>query len=301
MQNSKTPDHVNHPSHYGGDSTYEAVNVIEAWNLGWHLGSAVKYIARAGKKPNNPELQDLKKARWCIDRRIALLENPKNIPNRIMRSPYSHGLTFDEALKLMMDGKLIAHTHLEPNEHLYFSNGEVFYGHGGKASISFLAALPPQFYEVIKLDGEQALTPEQCTGVLQVAEPAPSQESTDLFTRDEAYKKMKQGHGVSNIEWDLNDFIYMIDDQVFDAKGGTVYPLAEDGYYIAGKHGSRMTFTWQQIRPIMIRTGKRVSNIEWAANSFMEYKNGRIVDESGDLILLHVFAETSQSFYIINP
>lgn len=77
MQNSKTPDHINHPSHYGGDSTYEAVNVIEAWGLGWHCGSAVKYIARAGKKPNNPELQDLKKARWYIDRRIAQLEGNK--------------------------------------------------------------------------------------------------------------------------------------------------------------------------------------------------------------------------------
>jgi hypothetical protein len=35
---------VNHPAHYGGDTTYEAIKVIEAWNLGFHDGNAVKYI-----------------------------------------------------------------------------------------------------------------------------------------------------------------------------------------------------------------------------------------------------------------
>jgi len=219
MQNSKTPDHVNHPSHYGGDSTYEAVNVIEAWGLGWHCGSAVKYIARAGKKPNNPELQDLKKARWYIDRKIAQLENPKNIPNRIMRSPYSLGLTFDEALKLMMDGKFIAHTHLEPNEHLYFSNGEVFYGNGGKASISFLAALPPQFYEVVMLQGEQALTPEQCNGVLQVAEP-----QKQLLTWEQADAALKAGKKVSHLEWAANEFLSSKDGFYFDEVGNVHHP-----------------------------------------------------------------------------
>ena len=103
MPNSKTPDQVNHPSYYGGDSTYEAVNVIEAWNLGWHLGSAVKYIARAGKKPNNPELQDLKKARWCIDRRIAQLEKPNNaVP---VAEPEKQLLTFIEARNFLRRNK----------------------------------------------------------------------------------------------------------------------------------------------------------------------------------------------------
>lgn len=215
MQNSKTPDHINHPSHYGGNSTYEAVNVIEAWGLGWHCGSAVKYIARAGKKPNNPELQDLKKARWYIDRKIAQLENPKNIPNRIMRSPYSLGLTFDEALKLMMDGKFIAHTHLEPNEHLCFSNGEVFYGNGGKASISFLAALPPQFYEVVMLQGEQALTPEQCNGVLPVTEP-----QKQLFTWEQADAALKAGKKISHLEWLGNEYIEFRGGYYFNECGG---------------------------------------------------------------------------------
>jgi hypothetical protein len=63
---------VNHPAHYGGaDNPYEAIKVIEAWGLGFCLGNAVKYIARAGKK--DATVQDLKKARWYIDRAISNL------------------------------------------------------------------------------------------------------------------------------------------------------------------------------------------------------------------------------------
>lgn len=65
---------VNHPSHYGGeDNTYEAIKVIEAWNLDFSLGNVIKYISRAGKK--SPDLvEDLKKARWYLDRFISNLE-----------------------------------------------------------------------------------------------------------------------------------------------------------------------------------------------------------------------------------
>jgi uncharacterized protein DUF3310 len=59
---------VNHPAHYGGDTTYEAIKVIEAWGLGFHLGNTVKYIARAGKKSD--QLEDLKKAAWYLQRKI---------------------------------------------------------------------------------------------------------------------------------------------------------------------------------------------------------------------------------------
>lgn len=64
---------VDHPSHYGGaDNPYEAIKVIEAWDLGFHLGNTVKYICRAGKK--SALLEDLKKARWYLDRAVAQLE-----------------------------------------------------------------------------------------------------------------------------------------------------------------------------------------------------------------------------------
>ena len=66
---------INHPEHYGGDSMYEAIKVIEAWDLDFHLGNTVKYISRAGKKEVDKELQDLKKALWYLERKIKLLEN----------------------------------------------------------------------------------------------------------------------------------------------------------------------------------------------------------------------------------
>ena len=67
-----TTDNVDHPSHYGGDTTYEAIKVIEAWGCGFHLGNCLKYISRAGKK--NDELEDLKKAQWYLERKIKQLE-----------------------------------------------------------------------------------------------------------------------------------------------------------------------------------------------------------------------------------
>jgi len=68
------PDHVNHPQHYGGDTTYEAIKVIEAWQLDFCLGNTVKYISRAGKKDKSKEIEDLEKASWYLNRRIAQLK-----------------------------------------------------------------------------------------------------------------------------------------------------------------------------------------------------------------------------------
>ena len=60
---------VNHPSHYGGkDNPYEAIKVIEAWNLGFCLGNTIKYLSRCGKKDN--EIQELEKALWYLQREI---------------------------------------------------------------------------------------------------------------------------------------------------------------------------------------------------------------------------------------
>lgn len=64
-------DTVNHPDHYctGG---IESIDFIEAKDLCFHLGNVVKYISRAGHKGDM--LNDLKKAKWYLDRKIALLE-----------------------------------------------------------------------------------------------------------------------------------------------------------------------------------------------------------------------------------
>ena len=61
---------VDHPDHYGGENnTYEAIKVIEAWGLDFHLGNVVKYISRAGKK-HDRTLEDMKKALWYLERWI---------------------------------------------------------------------------------------------------------------------------------------------------------------------------------------------------------------------------------------
>jgi hypothetical protein len=66
-------EHVNHPSHYGGeDNPYEVVKVAEAWGIDKdaYLFNVLKYIGRSGKKDDNPPLQDLEKALWYLNRRI---------------------------------------------------------------------------------------------------------------------------------------------------------------------------------------------------------------------------------------
>jgi len=68
---------VNHPSHYGGEENpYEVIKVCEAWELDKdaYLFNVVKYVARAGKKDSNKELEDLKKALFYLDRKIQNLE-----------------------------------------------------------------------------------------------------------------------------------------------------------------------------------------------------------------------------------
>lgn len=68
---------VNHPIHYGGqDNPYEVVKVCEAWGLDKdaYLFNVVKYVARAGKKDTDKELQDLKKALWYLERKLKNLE-----------------------------------------------------------------------------------------------------------------------------------------------------------------------------------------------------------------------------------
>lgn len=66
-------DMVNHPSHYT-DGGIETIDFIEAKNLPFHLGNAIKYISRAGKKCKENTVEDLKKAVWYINRYISRLE-----------------------------------------------------------------------------------------------------------------------------------------------------------------------------------------------------------------------------------
>jgi len=68
-------DNVNHPKHYNSHpSGVECIEITEHMNF--CLGNAVKYIWRASLK--GKEVEDLRKARWYIDREISRILNEKN-------------------------------------------------------------------------------------------------------------------------------------------------------------------------------------------------------------------------------
>jgi hypothetical protein len=77
-EQSSVVEKVNHPPHYK-PGVYEVIIVIEAHNLGFHIGNVVKYVLRAGSKPGEWELEDLKKAQWYLNRRIEQLEQLEKI------------------------------------------------------------------------------------------------------------------------------------------------------------------------------------------------------------------------------
>lgn len=90
-------DNVNHPSHY----TYgkiEVINFIEDKNLNFHRGNAVKYIARAGKKNPEKEVEDLEKAVWYTNREIQRING---------QSKNSVLLEHLEALKKFINGEWV--------------------------------------------------------------------------------------------------------------------------------------------------------------------------------------------------
>lgn len=89
---------VDHPSHYNTGSI-EVIDAIEDWELGFNLGNAVKYIARAGKKDPTKECEDLKKAAWYLQRAISAVDEPIQIEisQRVKEKPESDSM-FDEIL-----------------------------------------------------------------------------------------------------------------------------------------------------------------------------------------------------------
>ena len=57
---------VDHPKHY--NEGIEAIDVIESWDLNFHVGNVIKYMLRAPYK--GTQIQDLEKAKWYLDRHI---------------------------------------------------------------------------------------------------------------------------------------------------------------------------------------------------------------------------------------
>ena len=80
---SPAPSRQIRPAYYGGkDNPYEAIKVIRAWGLNFELGTAAKYLARAGKKPGAHAIEDLRKlvtyVEMEIERRGTLGDSPVN-------------------------------------------------------------------------------------------------------------------------------------------------------------------------------------------------------------------------------
>lgn len=64
-------DVVNNPSHYTSGKI-EVIDFIEDQQVGFHLGNAIKYISRAGKKNSDKTKEDLEKSIWYINRYIKI-------------------------------------------------------------------------------------------------------------------------------------------------------------------------------------------------------------------------------------
>ena len=76
-------DVINHPQHYTLGKI-EVIDFIEDKGLNFNLGNVVKYVVRSGHKKSSGKsmeakaLEDLKKARWYIDREIMIREKGMN-------------------------------------------------------------------------------------------------------------------------------------------------------------------------------------------------------------------------------
>ena len=70
-------DPINHPSHYV-DGGIETLDYILAKKMDFLIGQVCKYISRAGKKDPNKEIEDLKKAQFYLNRKIAELEEQES-------------------------------------------------------------------------------------------------------------------------------------------------------------------------------------------------------------------------------
>jgi hypothetical protein len=68
----KDHDPVNSPSHYKAPSGGELVDMIA--HITYLRANAIKYIFRAGNKYPDKEIEDLRKAVWCINKELSIIE-----------------------------------------------------------------------------------------------------------------------------------------------------------------------------------------------------------------------------------
>lgn len=77
-----TEEQINHPQHYGGDTTFETIKVLESWLTpeefaGFCIGNAIKYESRWRKKGG---LEDLSKSQWYLNKYLEFRQRQKDTP-----------------------------------------------------------------------------------------------------------------------------------------------------------------------------------------------------------------------------
>lgn len=75
-------DNVNSPTHYN-TGKIEVIEFIEDQGFHYHLGNAVKYLCRAGRKDPGKYIEDLEKAIWYIRREIEINAEKPRRPNEM--------------------------------------------------------------------------------------------------------------------------------------------------------------------------------------------------------------------------
>ena len=65
---------MHNSNYYGGNNTFEPIKIIDHYDLNFDLGNVIKYILRAGNKPGEDKLKDLKKAYDYLGHEIEKLE-----------------------------------------------------------------------------------------------------------------------------------------------------------------------------------------------------------------------------------
>jgi len=71
-------ERVDHPDHYN-QGHIEVIDAIEEWEMGFCDGNVIKYVARHRHK--GKPIEDLKKAKWYLERLIQQYEQEKRIEN----------------------------------------------------------------------------------------------------------------------------------------------------------------------------------------------------------------------------
>lgn len=147
-------DNVSRPSHYAEGRRYEPKDVIRDWGLNFNLGSAVKYISRAGRK--GPILEDLRKARQFIDFEISAIEEQKSEENDGKDDTDALGkdLTVRDVFNAMSDAKrsAIGEACLIVSKKRKYFNEVASWGISPLASIvsTLKRSLPKEKYDILK-------------------------------------------------------------------------------------------------------------------------------------------------------